>query len=65
MVPDLDPGEARIMMTWETNPPADMDIYVAAIQKSDNSFACLVSYLQQSCSTAAAFQIRLPFTFNA
>ena len=57
MVPDMNPGESSIMMMWETNPPEDMDIYVAAINNDDNSI-CIVNFENQICSTAAAQQTR-------
>jgi len=57
MVPDMNPGESSIMMMWETNPPEDMDIYVAAINNDDNSI-CIVNFENQMCSTAAAQQTR-------
>ena len=57
MVPDLNPGETSILMTWETNPPQDMDIYVAAINNADDSI-CIVNFANQNCPSAAASQTR-------
>eukprot|EP00092_Neocalanus_flemingeri_P040469 GFUD01044072.1.p1 GENE.GFUD01044072.1~~GFUD01044072.1.p1 ORF type:complete len:753 (+),score=125.16 GFUD01044072.1:289-2547(+) len=42
MSPILSPGQTGIIMTWNAQ-PQDMDIYVMAIKKSDNSL-CLTSY---------------------
>ena len=58
MIPDLGPGEARVMMTWATNPPMDMDMYVAAVRKSDNTVVCVITYIDRNCPDAAAEQIR-------
>ena len=57
MIPDLNPGESTILMTWETNPPADLDIYVAAISNADDS-VCVISFENQQCPNAAAEQTR-------
>ena len=57
MIPDLNPGESTILMTWETNPPADLDIYVAAINNADDS-VCVISFENQQCPNAAAEQTR-------
>ena len=35
--PELAPGETRIIMTWETNVPSDLDIHVISVRKSDSS----------------------------
>ena len=35
--PELAPGETRIIMTWETNVPSDLDIHVVSVKKSDGS----------------------------
>merc|ERR1712227_50161 len=52
MVPNLPAGESTIVMSWETTPPQDMDIYVAAIKNSDNSI-CIVNFDNRQCTDAA------------
>ena len=52
MVPNLPAGESTIVMSWETTPPQDMDIYVAAIKNSDNSI-CIVNFDSRQCTDAA------------
>ena len=57
MVPNLHPGESTIVMSWETTPPQDMDIHVAAIKNSDNSI-CIVNFDNRQCTDAAISQTR-------
>lgn len=57
MIPDLPPEETQILMSWETDPPADVDIYVAAINNADDSI-CVVYFDNRNCPGAAAQQIR-------
>ena len=52
MNPDIAPGETNIQMTWETNPPADMDLFVAAIRNSDDDL-CLISFDNTDCESAS------------
>merc|ERR1711953_558879 len=52
MNPDIAPGETNIQMTWETNPPQDMDLFVAAIRNSDDDF-CLISFDNTNCESAS------------
>ena len=58
MVPDLPPEETQILLSWETDPPADVDIYVATINNADDSI-CVVYFDNRNCPEAAAQQIRL------
>ena len=51
--PELAPGETRIIMTWETNVPSDLDIHVVSVKKSDGSI-CRTYY----GNTAGCEQIR-------
>ena len=44
--PELAPGETRIIMTWETNVPSDLDIHVISVRKSDSSI-CRTYYGNQ------------------
>ena len=37
MSPELEPGQTRIMLTWEKENPVDLDIHIVAVQKSDQS----------------------------
>ena len=57
MVPDLPPEETQILLSWETDPPADVDIYVATINNADDSI-CVVYFDNRNCPEAAAQQIR-------
>ena len=57
MVPDLPPEETQILLSWETDPPADVDIYVATINNADSSI-CVVYFDNRNCPQAAAQQIR-------
>ena len=57
MVPDLPPEETQILLSWETDPPADVDIYVATINNADASI-CVVYFDNRNCPQAAAQQIR-------
>merc|ERR1712232_445355 len=52
MNPDIAPGETNIQMTWETNPPQDMDLFVGAIRNSDDDF-CLISFDNPDCEAAS------------
>ena len=52
MNPDIAPGETNIQMTWETNPPQDMDLFVAAIRNSDDDI-CLISFDNPNCDAAS------------
>ena len=52
MNPDIAPGETNIQMTWETDLPADMDLYVAAIRNSDDDI-CLISFDNLNCDSAS------------
>ena len=37
MSPTLAAGETRIMMTWETESPRDIDLHIVSVKKSDQS----------------------------
>ena len=52
MNPDIAPGETNIQMTWETDPPQDMDLFVAAIRNSDDD-VCLISFDNPNCLNAS------------
>ena len=52
MNPDIAPGETNIQMTWETNPPQDMDLYVAAIRNSNDDI-CLIPFDNPNCDSAS------------
>ena len=41
--PELEFGETRIIMTWETNSPRDVDIHVISVRNSDQA-ACRTYY---------------------
>ena len=62
MNPDIAPGETNIQMTWETNPPADMDLFVAAIRTSDDDI-CLISFDNTNCESAS--KIRSHFLYQS
>jgi len=37
MSPELAPGQTRIMLTWATDAPSDLDIHIMAVNKADGS----------------------------
>ena len=42
MSPELAPGQTRIMLTWATDAPSDLDIHIMAVNKvTHNFFNCL------------------------
>ena len=47
MSPTLAAGETRIMLTWETEAPSDIDIHIVSVQKSDHS-TCRTYYGNKS-----------------
>ena len=50
MSPTLAPGQTRIMMTWEKERPADVDIHVMSVRRSDN----------QTCRTFYGYKTGCP-----
>lgn len=52
MNPDIAPGETNIQMTWETDPPQDMDLFVASIRISDDDI-CVISFDNPNCDAAS------------
>merc|ERR1711953_134791 len=52
MNPDIAPGETNIQMTWETDPPTDMDLFVATIRNSDDDI-CVISFSNPNCEAAS------------
>ena len=42
--PELQAGETRIIMSWETNQPLDLDIHVISVRNSNQSDACRTFY---------------------
>ena len=48
MSPELEPGQTRIMLTWEKENPVDLDIHIVAVQKSDQS-TCRTFYECSRC----------------
>ena len=47
MSPTLAAGETRIMLTWETEAPSDIDIHIVSVKKSDHS-TCRTYYGNKS-----------------
>jgi len=47
MSPTLAAGETRIMLTWETEDPSDIDIHIVSVKKSDHS-TCRTYYGNKS-----------------
>merc|ERR1712179_811385 len=41
--PVLQPGQTRLILSWETSQPEDLDLYVVGVKKSDNSI-CKIWY---------------------
>ena len=52
MNPDIAPGETNIQMTWETDLPKDMDLFVASIRNSDDDI-CVISFENTNCNAAS------------
>ena len=49
MSPTLAPGQTRIMMTWEKERPADVDIHVMSVRRSNN----------ETCRTFYGYKVEL------
>ena len=45
--PKLEAGETRIIMTWENDDPADIDLHVMAVKKSDRSRSTCRTFYQE------------------
>ena len=48
MSPSLGPEETRIIYTWQEDDPEDIDLYVVAIKKDDDTI-CKVNYDNRQC----------------
>ena len=48
MSPTLGPEETRIIYTWQEDSPEDVDLYVVAIKKDDDTI-CKVNYDNRQC----------------
>jgi len=48
MSPTLGPEETRIIYTWQEDSPEDVDLYVVAIKKDDDTI-CTVNYDNRQC----------------
>ena len=55
MSPVLEEGETRLIMSWVTTPPTDVDIHIVAVNKtnSTDSATCMVFFGESVCSEAA------------
>ena len=49
MSPELTPGQTRIIYTWQEVDPMDMDMYITAIKKEDDSI-CKISFANKNCA---------------
>jgi len=49
MSPELTPGQTRLIYTWQTESPGDVDLHVHAIKNDDDNDVCTVFYANKDC----------------